>query len=91
MFCDTNTTRALRFLSRLLAYYMCLSINEKKTERNMNFDNDGEGLEFINRLLDISSSQVANLKKRLNQMLFGEGTSRTLYKNLSLRYKFYSL
>ena len=45
----------------------------------------------ICHLLDISSSQVGNLKKRLNQMLFGEGTSRTLYKNLSLRYKFYSL
>ncbi len=52
MFCDTNTTRALRFLSRLLAYYMCLSINEKKTETNMNLDNDGEALEFINRLLE---------------------------------------
>ena len=37
------------------------------------------------------ASQVGNLKKHLNQMLFGEGTSRTLYKNLSLRYKFYSL
>ena len=45
----------------------------------------------ICHLLDISSSQVGNLKKHLNQMLFGEGTSRTLYKNLSLRYKFYSL
>ena len=45
----------------------------------------------ICHLLDISYSQVGNLKKHLNQMLFGEGTSRTLYKNLSLHYKFYSL
>ena len=67
MFCDTNTTRALRFLSRLLAYYMCLSINEKKTETNMNLDNDGEALEFINRLLErlhrLRDLNIIKLKK----------------------------
>ena len=54
MFCDTNTTRALRFFSFPAAcgVYMCLSIKEKKTETKMNFDNDGEALEFINRLLE---------------------------------------
>ena len=41
----------------------------------------------ITHLLNISSSQVGNLKKGVNAALFGDSTARTLYKNLSQRYK----
>ena len=45
----------------------------------------------ITHLLDISPSQVGNLKKAVNMALFEDGTARTLYRNLSARYKFFSL
>ena len=77
MFCDTNTTRALRFLSRLLAYYMCLSINEKKTETKMNFDNDGEALEFINRLLErLHRLRDLNIIKLKNEKIEDENNEK---------------
>lgn len=41
----------------------------------------------IVHLLGISSSQVANLKKQLNAALFNEPTARSLYRNLTSRYK----
>jgi len=44
----------------------------------------------IIHLLDISSAQVGNLKKDLNNALFGENTAKTLYKNLTTRYKIMS-
>ena len=44
----------------------------------------------ITHLLDISSAQVGNLKKDLNNALFNENTARTLYKNLANRYKIMS-
>ena len=44
----------------------------------------------ITHLLDISSAQVGNLKKDLNNALFNENTARTLYKNLATRYKIMS-
>ena len=45
----------------------------------------------ITHLLNISSSQNKNLKKNINKALFNEDTARTLYKNLSSRYKFFSI
>jgi len=45
--------------------------------------------EIVN-LLDISSSQVSNLRKDVNTALFNEKTTRTLYQNLSKRYKILS-
>ena len=44
----------------------------------------------ITHLLDISSAQVGNLKKDLNNALFNENTARTLYRNLANRYKIMS-
>jgi len=38
-------------------------------------------------LLGISSSQVSNLRKDINAALFNENTTRTLYQNLTKRYK----
>ena len=38
-------------------------------------------------LLGISSSQVSNLRKDINVALFNENTTRTLYQNLTKRYK----
>ena len=40
----------------------------------------------ITHLLDITFSQVSNLKQRINVALFKEKTARTLYSNLSARY-----
>lgn len=45
--------------------------------------------EIVN-LLGISSSQVSNLRKDINTALFNEKTTRTLYQNLSRRYKILS-
>ena len=45
--------------------------------------------EIVN-LLGISSSQVSNLRKDVNLALFDENTTRTLYQNLSRRYKILS-
>lgn len=45
--------------------------------------------EIVN-LLGISSSQVSNLRKNVNVALFHENTTRTLYQNLSRRYKILS-
>ena len=45
--------------------------------------------EIVN-LLDISSSQVSNLRRGVNAALFNENTTRTLYQNLSRRYKILS-
>jgi uncharacterized protein YoxC len=45
--------------------------------------------EIVN-LLGISSSQVSNLRKEINMALFNENTTRTLYQNLSKRYKILS-
>ncbi len=45
--------------------------------------------EIVN-LLGISSSQVSNLRKDINATLFHENTTRTLYQNLSQRYKILS-
>lgn len=45
----------------------------------------------IVHLLDLSSPQVSNLRKDLNIALFNEDTSRTLYKNLTRRYKILAL
>ena len=45
--------------------------------------------EIVN-LLGISSSQVSNLRKDVNTALFNEKTTRTLYQNLSKRYKILS-
>ena len=44
----------------------------------------------IVHLLDISSAQVGNLKKDLNNALFSENTAKTLYKNLTTHYKIMS-
>lgn len=44
----------------------------------------------ITHLLDISSAQVGNLKKDLNNALFNDNTARTLYRNLISRYKILS-
>lgn len=44
----------------------------------------------IVHLLGISSSQVSNLRKEINIALFNENTTRTLYQNLSKRYKILS-
>ena len=44
----------------------------------------------IVNLLGISSSQVSNLRKEINLALFNENTTRTLYQNLSRRYKILS-
>ena len=44
----------------------------------------------IVHLLGISSSQVSNLRKEINMALFNENTTRTLYQNLSKRYKILS-
>ncbi len=41
-------------------------------------------------LLGISSSQVSNLRKDINVALFNENTTRTLYQNLTKRYKILS-
>ena len=41
-------------------------------------------------LLGISSSQVSNLRKDVNMALFNENTTRTLYQNLTRRYKILS-
>lgn len=41
-------------------------------------------------LLNISSSQVSNLRKDVNAALFNEKTTRTLYGNLVKRYKILS-
>ena len=40
----------------------------------------------ISHLLDIKSTQVANLKKDINRALFMENTARTLYENLITKY-----
>lgn len=40
----------------------------------------------ITHLLDITSSQVSNLKQEINTAMFHEKTARTLYTNLSQRY-----
>ena len=45
--------------------------------------------EIVN-LLGISSSQVSNLRKEVNMALFNEKTTRTLFQNLSKRYKILS-
>lgn len=45
--------------------------------------------EIVN-LLGISSSQVSNLRRDVNMALFNENTTRTLYQNLSRRYKILS-
>ena len=45
--------------------------------------------ELVN-LLDISSSQVSNLRREVNLALFNENTTRTLYQNLSKHYKILS-
>ena len=45
--------------------------------------------EIVN-LLGVSSSQVSNLRKEINLALFNENTTRTLYQNLSRRYKILS-
>jgi len=45
--------------------------------------------EIVN-LLGISSSQVSNLRKEVNMALFNENTTRTLFQNLSKRYKILS-
>ena len=45
--------------------------------------------EIVN-LLGVSSSQVSNLRKEINFALFNENTTRTLYQNLSRRYKILS-
>ena len=45
--------------------------------------------EIVN-LLGISSSQVSNLRKEINMALFNENTTRTLYQNLSKKYKILS-
>lgn len=42
--------------------------------------------EIVN-LLEISSSQVSNLRKDVNIALFNDHTTRTLFQNLSKRYK----
>ena len=44
----------------------------------------------ITHLLGISSAQVGNLKKDVNNALFGESTAKTLYKNLTNHYKIMS-
>ena len=44
----------------------------------------------ITHLLGISSAQVGNLKKDVNNALFDESTAKTLYKNLTTRYKIMS-
>ena len=44
----------------------------------------------ITHLLGISSAQVGNLKKDINQALFNENTARTLYKNITTHYKIMS-
>ena len=40
----------------------------------------------ISNLLGISEQQVSNHKKAINDVLFGEDTARTLYKNLVAQY-----
>ena len=45
--------------------------------------------EIVN-LLEISSSQVSNLRKDVNMALFNDNTTRTLFQNLSKRYKILS-
>ena len=40
----------------------------------------------ISHLLDIKSTQVANLKKDINKSLFMENTARTLFYNLTTKY-----
>ena len=45
--------------------------------------------EIVN-LLGISSSQVSNLRKDVNMALFNDNTTRTLFQNLSKRYKILS-
>ena len=44
----------------------------------------------ITHLLGISSAQVGNLKKDVNNALFGESTAKTLYRNLMSHYKIMS-
>jgi len=45
--------------------------------------------EIVN-LLELSSSQVSNLRKDVNMALFNDNTTRTLFQNLSKRYKILS-
>ena len=44
----------------------------------------------ITHLLNISSQQIANIKKDINMGLFHDNTAKTLYKNLLSRYKLIS-
>ena len=53
--CDTKytpPTSSVSFSPAIAAYYMCSTIKEENGNEKMNFDNNEDALEFINRLLE---------------------------------------
>ena len=71
---DLNSASGISALGTHVCILVCLNIQPNE----------------ITHLLDISSAQVGNLKKDLNNALFHENTARTLYKNLATQYRIMS-